>query len=109
MGDATPSITVPRHMSVTNLCYATTSLGTDDVILCIFESSFRCEAYSINLLCASDLLEIDLQEKSHETEREKRRALLRGATRAQMANLVPRDQKREKLARSELKPICVAL
>ncbi|KAK2533428.1 hypothetical protein Q9233_004642 [Columba guinea] len=51
----------------------------------------------------TNLLEIDLQEKSHETERGKRRALLRGGMRAQMANLVPRDQKREKLARSELK------
>lgn len=64
---------------------------------------FSCEADSDDLLCTSDLLEIDLQEKSPETERGKRRALLRGGTRAQMANLVPRGQKREKLARSELK------
>ena len=71
-------------------------------MLCVFESSFSCEADSDGLLCTSDLLEIDLREKSHETEREKRRALLSGGTRAQMANLVPRDQKREKLARSEL-------
>lgn len=70
---------------------------------------FSCEADSDGLLCTSDLLEIDLQEKSPETERGKRRALLRGGTRAQMANLVPRGQKREKLARSELKMICVAL
>ncbi|OXB53965.1 hypothetical protein ASZ78_006723, partial [Callipepla squamata] len=62
-----------------------------------------CEAYCNGLLCTSDLLGIDLQERSHETERGKRRALLRGGMRAQMANLVPRDQKREKLARSELK------
>lgn len=61
------------------------------------------EADRDGLLCTSDLLEIDLQEKSPETERGKRRALLRGGTRAQMANLVPRGQKREKLARSELK------
>lgn len=62
-----------------------------------------CEADSHGLLCTPDLLEIDLQERSPETERGKRRALLRGGTRAQMANLVPRGQKREKLARSELK------
>lgn len=98
-----PNTAVPRHISVRNSCYATALLGKDDVILCIFENGFSCEAYSDGLLCTSDLLEIDLQEKSHETEREKRRALLRGGTRAQMANLVPRDQKREKLARSELK------
>lgn len=75
----------------------------ESAIKCTFMIVFSCEVYSYDLLSTSDPLKIDLQEKSHETERRKRRALLRDGTRAQMANLVPRDQKREKLARSELK------
>lgn len=94
----------PRAHFCKKLVLCHSPVRKDFDVLCIFYSnSFICGAYSNGLLCTSDLLEIDLQERSPETEREKRRALLRGGTRAQMANLVPRDQKREKLARSELK------
>lgn len=102
LGHTTPDVTWVHFCKKLVLCHSPVRKNVD--VSCIFYSiSFICGAYSNGLLCTSDLLEIDLQERSPETEREKRRALLRGGTRAQMANLVPRDQKREKLARSELK------